>query len=480
MPAEPAAAPRRRLVPLIVACALFMENLDSTIIATALPSIARSIGEDPLHLSLAITAYLLGLSIFIPLSGWMADRYGARKVFRNAILIFVLGSIGCAASQSIGQLVAARLLQGLGGAMMVPVGRLVLLREVPKRELVGAMAYLTIPALMAPIFAPPLGGLIVTYASWRWIFLINVPIGALGWWLVDRYVRNVREQHLPPLDLAGWMMLGAGLAGLVLGFEGLGKQVLPAWMPPAALLGGSLLLALYVWHARHDEAPILRLSLLRIATFRAALTGGSLFRIGVGSFSLLMPMMLQLGFGLSALRSGLITCASAAGALVMKAIAERVTRRYGFRRLLLVNSFVCAAALIGCGLLRPWMPYLLIIGFLLVTGFLRSLQFTCVNAMAYADIDEHRMSQATSFSSTAQQLSLSVGVGLGSQVLNLSLGLRGAQTLSTADFTAAFVVVGLASLSAALAFRRLAPDAGNSVSGHRLALASEPPGTAAG
>ncbi|WP_157534492.1 MFS transporter [Hydrocarboniphaga effusa] len=470
---------RGMLVPLIVACALFMENLDSTIIATALPAIARSMNEDPLHLSMAVTSYLLSLAIFIPLSGWMADRYGARRVFRNAILIFVLGSIGCAASQSIGQLISARMLQGLGGAMMVPVGRLVLLREVDKANLVGAMSYLTIPALMAPILGPPLGGLIVTFASWRLIFLINVPIGALGWWLVSRYIREVREEHQPPLDLAGWMILGAGLAGVIFGFENLGKHVLSPGVAPAILLGGIALLVLYAWHAKHEHSPILKLSLMRVATFRVSVTGGSLFRIGVGAFSVLLPMMLQLGFGLSALQSGSITFASAVGGLLMKTIAQRLTRRFGFRDLLIRNTLICGCALVLCGWLRPSLPYALMIGFLVLTGFFRSLQFTCVNAMAFADIDEDDMSQATSFSSTAQQLALSIGVGIGVQVLNISMALRRDTALDDLDFTIAFLVMGLISLSSLLSFRRLAPNAGSSVSGHRLALANESPPTAA-
>lgn len=469
---------RSRLVPLIVASALFMENLDATIIATALPQIAHSLGEDPLNLSLAITAYLLALAIFIPLSGWMADRYGARHVFRNAIVIFVAGSLGCAAAQDIGQLVAARVLQGLGGAMMVPVGRLVLLREVPKPELVRAMVYLTVPALMAPLLGPPLGGLIVTYTSWRWIFLINLPIGVLGWWLVSRYIRDLRGPDPAPLDLAGWMLLGGGLAGVVFGFESLGKHVLSPDLTWLALIGGTVLLMLYVRHARRDEAPVLPLSLLRVPTFRASVTGGSLFRIGVGAFSLLLPMMLQLGFGLSALHSGLITFASAVGALLLKFIATRVTRRYGFRRLLIVNGLLCGVTLILCAGLRPETPYLLVIGFLVVMGFLRSLQFTCINAMAFADVDEARMSQATSFSSTAQQLALSIGVGIGAQVLNLSLALRHGQVLDVIDFTAAFCVIGLISLVSVLSFRRLAEDAGAQVSGHRLAMAEESGSTA--
>ena len=462
------------LVPLIVACALFMENLDSTIIATALPGIASSLHEDPLHLSLAISSYLLSLSIFIPVSGWMADRYGARRVFRNAIVVFVIGSVACAAAMDIGELIVARILQGVGGAMMVPVGRLVLVRQVPKSELVSAMAWLTIPALIAPIAGPPLGGLIVTYASWRWIFLINVPIGVLGYWLVSRFIEEIPASVMRPFDLAGWMLLGGGVAGLVFGFENLGKHVLPPEMPPVAVLAGVAALALYVRHARSDEAPVLRLSLLSLPTFRASVTGGSLFRIGVGSFSLLMPMMLQLGFGMSALESGSITFASAAGALLMKTLAQRIVRRYGFRRLLLWNTCICGGALMVCGTFRPETSGWLIVGFLLFTGFFRSLEFTCINALAFADIAEADMSQATSFSGTAQQLALSIGVGVGSQVLNASLALRHAAQLSTPDFAAAFFTVGLLSLASWPAFARLRADAGSQVSGHRLAVADMP------
>lgn len=462
---------RSRTVPLIVACALFMENLDATIISTALPAISRDLDEDPLHLSLAITSYLLSLSIFIPLSGWLADRYGARAVFRNAILIFVLGSVACAAADSVGDLVAARMLQGLGGALMVPVGRLVLLRQVPKAELVAALSFVTIPALTAPIFGPPLGGLIVTYTTWKWIFLINVPIGALGWFLVTRYIHDTREEIRAPLDLAGWWLLGGSMAGLVFGLESLGKHVVSPGATYLSLSVGVLLLALYVRHARSDEAPILRLSLLKVPSFRASITGGSLFRIGLGGSTLLLPMMLQLGYGLSPLHSGLLTFATAVGALSMKVAAPGITKRYGFRSILVYNTAICAIGLLTCGWLSPDWPVGIALALLLLTGFFRSLQFTCINALAFADVPNPDMSQATSFSSTAQQLALSVGVGLSSQVLNISMALRGGTTLSVADFTHAFGFMALVSLSAIFAFRKLGADAGNLVSGHRLVLA---------
>lgn len=475
--ATPSSMPRSRLVPLIVACALFMENLDATIISTALPAIARDLHEDPLHLSLAITSYLLSLAIFIPLSGWLADRYGARTVFRNAILVFVLGSLGCAASQGIGGLVAARMLQGLGGAMMVPVARLVLLREIPKAELVRAMTFVTIPALTAPIFGPPLGGLIVTYASWQWIFLINLPVGVLGFVLVSRHIPDARGDTRAPLDLAGWWLLGGGLAGIVFGLENLGKNVVAPQVTGLCMAGGALLLALYWRHAKTDEAPLLRPFLLKVPTFRASVTGGTLFRIGGGGSTLLLPMMLQLGYGLSALHSGLLTFAGAVGAMAMKTIAPGLTRRFGFRRLLVHNTVLCALALAVCGWLSPHWPVTLALAFLVLTGFLRSLQFTCVNALAFADIAERDMSQATSASSTAQQLALSLGVGAASQLLNLSLAMRGAHQLAAIDFTWAFTGLALISLLAVLPFRTLEPAAGESVSGHRLAIANEPAST---
>ncbi|HVT35912.1 MAG TPA: MFS transporter, partial [Nevskiaceae bacterium] len=390
-----------------------------------------------------------------------------------------LGSLGCAASRGIGALVAARVLQGLGGAMMVPVARLVLVRQMPRSDLVSAMATVTIPALVAPILGPPVGGLIVTYASWPWIFLINLPIGVLGWQLVRRHVGNARDSAHAPLDLAGWWLLGGGLAGLVFGFENIGKRVLPQDVSTGVLAAGALLLALYVRHARAERWPILRLSLLRVETFRASVAGGSLFRIGVGSFTLLLPMMLQLGYGLSTLHSGLLTFASALGALGMKTIAQRMTRRYGFRPLLVWNSLACATALAACGWLRPQWPAEIIIVFLAATGALRSLQFTCINALAFADVAERDMSQATSFSAAAQQLALTIGVGIGSQVLNASLALRHGSELAPRDFTAAFCVVALLTLASSFAFSRLSADAGSAVSGHRLALATEPVTSAA-
>ena len=456
-----------RIVPLVVATALFMENTDSTVIATALPAIARSLNEDPIALKLALTAYLVSLAIFIPISGWMADRYGARTVFRAALVVFMTGSLACAASGSLPAFVAARFVQGLGGAMMVPVGRLVILRAVPKSELVSALAYLTIPALIGPVMGPPLGGLITTYLDWRWIFFINIPIGLAGIVLSSIYFENIREPERPALDVVGFLLSGAGLATLMLGLASLGRHLLPDLVSWGCLGGGAILLALYFAHSRRVAHPVIRLDLLRYPTFRAAVTGGSLFRIGTGAIPFLLPLMLQIGFGLDPLQSGLLTFAAAAGALLIKIIGPRILRAYGFRRIMLFNAVVASGFLAVNGLFTAQTPHWIIIATLLVGGCVRSLQFTCVNAIAYADLETRDMSAATSLASVVQQLSLSLGVSIGALALETAAAREGRSSIEAADFWPAFVTVALISLASLFAFRRLAPDAGAEVSGQR-------------
>ena len=413
------------LIPLIVACALFMENLDSTALATALPAIAASFGESPLELSLAITSYLFALAVFIPISGWVADRFGARRIFRLAIVVFVLGSILCGFSTTIWHLVLARTLQGMGGAMMVPVGRLVLLRSVAKADLVRAMAWLTMPALIGPMLGPPLGGFVTTYLSWRWIFWINVPIGVLGIVLVSLFIPNLREERPPRLDLLGFLLSAVGLLGLVFGFETIGRDLVP-WSTALLLLAvGIVGIGLYVLHATRTLHPVIDLGLLGIATFRASVLGGSLFRIGIGAMPFLLPLMLQEGFGLSAFHSGLLTFAAAAGAMAMKLTAAPILKQFGFKRVLIASALIGAAFIAANGLFEPSTPHLLILCVLLVGGFFRSLQFTSVNTLAYADIERQWMSRATSFASMMQQLSLSIGVGTGALLLHLTVAARG-------------------------------------------------------
>ena len=404
---------RDLLTPLIVACALFMEQLDGSIIATALPGIAKSLQTDPLHLNLAITSYMFSLAVFIPLSGWIADRFGARKVFRAAIVVFTLGSICCGFSFDLWSLVLSRVLQGAGGAMMVPVGRLVLLRTIPKAKLVDAMAWVTAPALVGPVLGPPVGGLIVTYADWRWIFFINIPIGILGFTLATKYIADIRGRAREAFDLTGFILVGVAMAGLVMSFDTLGRGLLPIWLTVAMTLIGIGCLALYGWHVKRIENPIIDLGLLRYPSYRASVIGGTLFRISVGALPFLLPMMLQYGFGLTPAASGFLTFASAAGALLMKIVATPIIRAFGFRPVLVSNTLANVLFLAGIALFTAGTPHSVIFVFLLLGGFFRSLQFTALNTVAYAEVPEPLISRANTLYNMLQQLSLSLGVAVG-------------------------------------------------------------------
>src|SRR5271155_1537841 len=393
------------LTAFIIATALFMENMDGPVISTALPAIALDLHQDPIVLKLALTSYMLTLAVFIPASGWVADRFGARTVFCSAIVVFTLGSILCGASSSLSTLIAARVFQGLGGAMMVPVGRLVLLRSIAKTDLVSAMAYLTVPALIGPVAGPPLGGFITTYFHWRWIFWINVPIGVVGVLLSLRFIENIREQAVGRFDFKGFFLSGPGLLALIFGLTIIGRNVAPPIVVVALILGGLALLIAYVRHARRDADAIIDIGLLKTQTFFTGVVGGFVFRIGIGAIPFLLPLLLQIGFGLSPFESGSLTFAAAAGAMLMKFSAARILRHWGFRRVLIVNGVVSAIFLASYGLFTAQTPHWLLVGALLAGGFFRSLEFTALNAIGYADVPPARMSRATSFASVAQQMS---------------------------------------------------------------------------
>jgi len=458
------------LVPLIVAVALFMENLDSTVIATSLPAIAADIGASPLTLKLAVTSYLLSLAVFIPMSGWTADRFGARIVFRGAIAVFVLGSIGCAASNSLTGFVIARIVQGMGGAMMTPVGRLVLVRAVDRRALIDAMAWVSVPALIGPIAGPPLGGFITTYASWHWIFLINVPIGIAGIALATRFIPDVRLPAPDRFDLVGMVLAGLGVAGLAFGLSVAGLELLPGPAVAALIVGGAACFTLYLLHARRVPAPVLDFSLLVLPTFRASLIGGFLFRIGIGALPFLLPLLLQLGFHLDPFRSGLVTFSAAVGALTMKTVAARVLRLFGFRTVLVANALISAVFIAACAVFRPGTPFWLIVPVLLVGGFFRSLQFTSINAIAYAEVKPELMSRATTLAAVGQQLSLSTGVAIGAGAVEFAVHRAGAAAISAADFPAAFMVIAAITASSALMFLRLPGNAGAELASRPSAL----------
>lgn len=455
------------LLPMIIGAALFMQTLDSNVIAIALPTMARSLRSDPVTLNVAITAYLLAAAVFLPISTWVADRFGAKNVFRIAIAAFAFSSLMCGIAQDFWQLVGARLLQGASGAMMLPVGRLVLLRSVRKSELVQAMSYLTIPAVIGPIVGPPLGGFLVTHGSWRWIFLINVPIAAVGILLATMVMPAIREEKVGRLDLRGFLLSAAALSGLVYGFESLGHDTLPWPLVAAILLGGAGCGYLYLRHARGTPEAIIDLSLLRIQTFRASTVGGLFSRLILGAIPFLLALLLQLGFGMSAFEVGLLTFTTALGAMVVKATAPIIIRTLGFRNVLIGNALLLAAVSAAYALFRATTPHWILVAALLLGGFLRSLQFTTLNSIAYADVPAARMSHASSLSSMFQQLAQSLGVGFAAAIIDMQRDWHGRAMPAAVDIGLAFPIIALLSLAGLIAFLRLPHDAGAEVSGRR-------------
>jgi EmrB/QacA subfamily drug resistance transporter len=469
---------KERLIPLIVATALFMENMDSTVIATSLPAIAADIGTSPLTLKLAITSYLLSLAVFIPASGWTADRFGARLVFSLAVAVFMIGSIGCALSQNVTHFVIARILQGMGGAMMTPVGRLVLLRSIDKSALVNAMTWVTVPALIGPVIGPPLGGFITTYFSWHWIFLINIPIGLIGIFMALRYIDPIRSENPERFDLYGLVLAGIGLGGIAFGLSVAGLNLLPWTIVAALVVIGSISMTLYVIHARRTGSPVLDFSLLRLPTLRASIIGGFLFRLGIGALPFLLPLLMQVGFGLSPFQSGMVTFASAVGAMGMKTLAARIIRTFGFRNIMVVDAIVSSLFLAASALFTAATPLLLIMIILVVGGFFRSLQFTAINTVAYAEVEPAQMSRATTLVSVNQQLAISAGVAVGAFSVEATMMLRHVSELTAAEFPPAFIVVAIISAVSAYFFWQMPDDAGHEISGRKAVEISSRKGAA--
>lgn len=451
---------------LIVASALFMQNLDSAVLATALPSMARDLNEDPARLGAAITSYLVALTVFIPFSAWIADRFGAKRVFMLAILVFVCASLLCGRAQGLGELIAFRVLQGLGGAMMVPVGRLLLLRGVAKRDMLSAMAWLTMPALLGPVTGPPLGGVLTDLFSWRAVFWINVPIGLIGFVLVAWKIPHVEPARPGPPDLVGLALTGTALALVMFGLETVGRHVVPGWLSWSGLVLGLAAGWFAVRHCRRVARPAVDLSLFRIATFRDPAVAGSLFRTGAGAVPFLIPVMLQIGFGMSATESGFVSFATALGAFAMKPLVRPLLRRVGFRRVLVVNGVVAAAGVAALALLGPGWPSLAIFVLLAAGGLARSLQFTSLNTLAFADVPPERMSAATALYGTLQQLAPALGVVLATATLEVSQALAGREGLMPADFSLGFVAAAVVVVLSVPLHARLPADAGAEVSGH--------------
>jgi EmrB/QacA subfamily drug resistance transporter len=448
---------------LLVAGAFFMENLDGTVITTAVPDMAQSFGVAPLALNVGVSAYLLTLGVFIPISGWVAQRFGARRVFAAALAIFTLASVLCGMAHSLGEFVWLRVLQGAGGAMMVPVGRLVVLNNTPKDKLISVIATLTWPALVAPVLGPAVGGFITSYASWRWIFYLNLPLGLIALVLAWKLIPDQRAAERQPFDWPGFVLSGTALFLLTWGAEVIGSQH-PDWNEASAcLVLGLLLLAALGWHLQRAAHPLIDLSSFAIPTFTITIVGGSLFRMAIGAVPFLLPLMFQLGFGLDAFHSGLLVIAVFAGNLMMKPATTPILRRFGFRTVILVNGLANVGALAACSLLTPATPVWLIAAILFIGGLTRSMQFSALNTIAFADVPQPRMAAANTLFSTAFQVALGLGVALGAT--GVRLGHWSARQLDIADWPAidyrlAFLLVALVSLLGLVDALRLHRNAG--------------------
>jgi len=468
-PKDAGALTRGWVVPAIIGSALLMQTLNATVISNALPAMARSFGVEPVRLSIAITMYMLSAAIFLPISGWMADKFGAKRVFMASIVLYAAGSAACGFADSLGAIVAARFAQGAAGAALMPVGRLVLLRTTPKSELVGALSVVTMPALLGPVVGPVLGGAIVTFADWPWIFFMNLPIAVAGLFLVRRYVPDVKEQGAPPVDIPGILLTGLGLAALIFGFENLGRDTLHPLAVAGLFAAGAVSLGVYGRHAARTPHAVIDLSIFRRKTFAAATIGGAFLRVAIGANPFLLAMLLQVAFGLSAFAAGTMTFISAAGALAMKTTAPPILRRFGFRSVLRVNAVIVGVSFMAYALFKPSWPHWAIMLVLGVGGFFRSLQFSSLNGMAYAEVEQDEMSRAATTSSMVQQLVQSVGIGLSASLLHLLMTLRGETRLTVEAVAPAFIVAGLFTMISMLWFAHLPADAGDEMNGRKAA-----------
>lgn len=457
------------LIAYLVAGAFFMENLDGTVIATALPQMAKSFGVTPVDMNIGMSAYMLTLAIFIPASGWMADRFGARTIFASAVAVFTIASIWCAVATGLTSFTLARILQGAGGAMMVPVGRLVVLRNTSKTDLMRAIATLTWPALSAPILGPPLGGFITTYASWHWVFILNVPLGIIALFLSFWLIPNDRPATRPSFDWLGFVLTGLACAGLMYGLDLVG-QTEAKWIVGAGVLAASVVFGVVaVRHARHHPHPLPDLAAWKIQTFRVTMHGGSLFRTAVSAVPFLVPLMLQVGFGLDPFQAGLYVLALFAGNLGMKPLTSLVLRTFGFRTTLIGNGLFFVATLFACALLTPSTPGIVIVVVLVLSGAARSMQYTAIGTIAFVDVPEHQMAGANTLFSLVQQITFGLGIALGAIALRLSDAFYtpGDPTLTLGDFHVAFLIAGCVGLLGLYDSFALPRDAGAVVSKHR-------------
>ncbi|MFJ2690769.1 DHA2 family efflux MFS transporter permease subunit [Pseudomonas sp. NPDC087336] len=455
---------RSTWIALLVAVTFFMENLDATVIATALPDMARTFGVAAVDLNIGMSAYMLAVAVSIPISGWLADRFGSRLVFSSAIVLFTLSSLMCGLSDSLETFVAARVLQGISGAMMVPVGRLAVLRSTEKKDLVRAISFITWPGLVAPVLGPPVGGFIVTHASWPWIFYLNLPLGVLALIAALALLPKRDDASARTFDFSGFLLVGIASAALLYGVEMLG-QSRDDVLQGLALSGTGVVIGVFAWrHMRRHAQPLLALGVTDIRTFNVCLCGGSIFRIAISTLPFLLPLMFQLAFGLSAFDAGLLVLAVFAGNLAMKPFTTWVMQRWGFRPVLMVNGILGVLAIAACALLDERMSAALILFILFVGGLSRSMQFTVFNTLAFAEIPKEQMSDASTLFSMFFQLSMAMGVAIGALLLRLAMNIHGtAGHAETADFQLTFLCVAVIAAIALLDNLRLPPQAGEAV-----------------
>lgn len=461
--------PGRVLMPMVVALAFLMEHIDSTIITTAVPDMARSLATTPVRMNLAVTAYILTLAVFIPLSGWLAARFGAHRIFILALAIFTIGSALCGIAGTFAMLVAMRVLQGIGGAMMTPVGRLILLRIFPRSDLVTAMTYITLPVILGPLVGPLLGGVLTTYLSWRWIFYVNLPLGLIGIFLVMRFGRDEPGDVTLKFDFPGFLMVGSGIALLQVGIDNIARSAvsLPAIVAP--LLVAMALLVRFSRHARHVASPAIDLGLFRQRPFAIGILAGGICRIAMNGTPFLLPLMLQVGFGMSPVASGSLIMLGSAGGLLLRAVIAPLLRWFGFARLLIATSVLGAAVLAGFARIEPDTPHWLIGAYVFIFGLIRAIQFSTSNMLSYADMPDARLAQVTSLFSVFQQLTVSFGVSLSAMLLAL-VSPHG-QMLTPAHFHAVYLLTAILPLLAVPSFLRLRPEDGAQVSRYRSTAA---------
>jgi EmrB/QacA subfamily drug resistance transporter len=456
--------PRMRVViPLVVGCAFFMEGLDSTMIAVAIPAMAKSLAESPLRLNLVIASYLLSLAVFIPVSGWIADRLGTRIVFCAAVLIFAAGSALCGIATSLPVLIAFRVIQGFGGAMMTPVGRLILLRSFPRASLVSAMNWMTIPAMIGPTVGPIVGGVLTSYFSWRWVFYLNIPMGVLGallgWFLFENYRAPAPQRF----DVGGFLIAALGLFLFEFALENLGRPMIVPWVGELFFPISVAILYLYVRHARASPAPVLDLNLLKIKTFRIGTVTGGVCRMGLDATPFMLPLLFQVGFGFSAMQAGLLTFSSTLGAMLVRVGSRPLLRRLGFRRALVFGALGAAAVTAIFALLDAGTPIWIIVACVLASGCVRSIQYLALNTISFADVPSPFLSRSTSVSGVFQQLARGFGVALGAALLAL---VAAGDHVTVDNFRVVFLLIAVIPLVSMFGFMQLSEDDGAEVSGH--------------